>query len=95
MVGVVDAHSLADGAYFFVCIEKEFLCFVDPDLIQILQRGILIIARKLPDQREFIHMVLNGKVIQGILFLIRRIKTFFDFCKIGRDMVGTGLTYGI
>lgn len=57
MVGVINAHSLSDGAYFFVGIEKKFLCFVNPDLIQILQRGIQVIAGKLPDQREFIHFM--------------------------------------
>lgn len=93
MVGVIDAHSLADGAYFFVGIEKKFFCFADPDLIQILQRGIQVIAGELPDQREFIHMVPGGKVIQAILFLIRRVKAFFDLRKIGRDVVGTGLPY--
>lgn len=90
MIGVFDTYHLTDIHDFVVGIQKHFLCLVNANLIQILYGGIFIILCKFAAQTEFIDIVFQGELIQGVGFIVCSGKAAVHISNVGGDVVGTG-----
>lgn len=91
VVRVLKANHLADIYDLLVCREKQFLCFFDTDLIQVLYGCIFIIFCKFTAQTKLVDAVFQGKLVKGVGILISSGKAVVHISDIRRDVIGASL----
>lgn len=91
MVGVLDAHHLADIHDLLIRVQQQFFCPLDPHPVQVLYRCVLIIFCKFAAQAELVDAVLEGELVERVRLLVRGGETPVHIGDVGWDVIGARL----